>query len=274
MTNKSIFINYQCIPVQVAEDEQPHWLVKREEIEITEELVGRGGWGTVKVAEFRGLRVAAKCLDRLIVSPYNIQLFTREMSIAAKLRHPNLLLFIGATREEEPIILTELMPTSLCKELEKGQLIRKHVISISRDVSRGLSYLHLWRPCAILHRDVCSGNVLLEPISTGWRAKVSDYGSANYEDLTATVGPGNPVYAAPEAKYPSQHSSKMDVFSFGILLVAMCLSQSPESTQAKRAAQIERIHWPAMVALIDMCTRDVPADRPSMTDVLSLLNLM
>ena len=50
---------------------------------------------------------------------YNILQFTREMEIATKLCHPNLLLFIGTTREGEPVILTELMPSSLCKELEK-----------------------------------------------------------------------------------------------------------------------------------------------------------
>ena len=100
-------------------EEQPYWVVKREEVEMTSEVVGRGGWGEVRVAKFRGLRVAAKCLYQVILSDYNLRQFTREMTIAAKLRHPNLLLFIGATREGEPVILTELMPTSLCRELEE-----------------------------------------------------------------------------------------------------------------------------------------------------------
>ena len=73
--------------------------MRREEIELTEEELGRGGWGEVKVAKFRGLTVAAKFLYREILSDYNRQQFSREMTIAAKIRHPNLLLFIGATRE-------------------------------------------------------------------------------------------------------------------------------------------------------------------------------
>ena len=77
-------------------EEQPHWVVRREEVELTEEVVGRGGWGEVKVAKFRGIRVAAKVLHNMIISEYNLQLFSREMTIAAKIRHPNLLLFIGA----------------------------------------------------------------------------------------------------------------------------------------------------------------------------------
>ena len=99
-------------------EEQPHWVVRREEVELTEEVLGTGGWGEVKVAKFRGLRVAAKFLHKIIISNYNRRQFSREMTIAAKIRHPNLLLFIGATREGEAVILTELMPTSLRRELE------------------------------------------------------------------------------------------------------------------------------------------------------------
>ena len=62
-------------------------MVKREEVELTEEGLGRGGWGEVKVAKFRGLRVAAKFLHDMIISEYNQQLFSREMTIAAKIRH-------------------------------------------------------------------------------------------------------------------------------------------------------------------------------------------
>ena len=99
-------------------EEQPHWVVRREEVELTEEVLGRGGWGEVKVANFCGLRVAAKFLYKVILSDYNRRQFSREMTIAAKIRHPNLLLFIGATREGEAVILTELLPTTLRMELE------------------------------------------------------------------------------------------------------------------------------------------------------------
>ena len=90
-----------------------HWVVKREEIKITVEVLGKGGWEEVKVAIFRSLTVVAKCLHKIILSPYNISDFSREMKIAARVRHPNLLQFIGATQVGTPIILSELMPTSL-----------------------------------------------------------------------------------------------------------------------------------------------------------------
>ena len=133
---------------------------------------------------------------------YNLWQFTREMTIGAKLCHPNLLLFVGATMERDPVILTELMPTSLCKELEKGELARRAIISISQDVACGLSYLQQWKPHPIIHRDNSSGNVLLEPFSNTWRAKTSDYGSANFMNpVSSTVGPGCSAYAAPDARF-------------------------------------------------------------------------
>ena len=257
--------------------EQSHWVVRKEEIEMTEEILGKGGWGEVKVAKFRGLRVAAKCLHEVILSPYNISVFTREMEIAARVRHPNLLQFIGATRVGTPIILSELMPTSLRKEIEKSPLTRPQIIRIAQDISAALNYLHLWQPHPILHRDVSSPNVLLEPSGSGmWKAKLSDYGSANLvQSISAnSVAPGNPFYSAPEAPFPDQHSSAMDVFSFGVLLMEIILCQPPASKTADKMTQSETIQWPAMKHLVQRCISHESQVRPSISQVLTYLEHM
>ena len=215
-------------------EEQFHWIIRRDEIVMTEEAVGKGGWGEVKVAMFRGLRVVAKTLHEEIISAFNLKQFRREMSMAANVRHPNLLQFIGAVTEGTPLILTELMPTNLWAQLQSGCLPRQQILSISQDVSLALNYLHLFRPDPIIHRDLSSPNVLLEPIPTGWRAKVSDFGAANFRSQATTVGPGNPAYSAPESRYPDDHSPKMDVFSFGVLLIEMVLHQPPGMTTAEK----------------------------------------
>ena len=250
--------------------DEAFWMVERGEIQLTQRELGRGGWAAVKVAEFRGLQVAAKCLHAIIISDYNRQLFVREMSIAAKLRHPNLVQFIGATLEGEPVILTELMASSLRAVLERGPLEPAHITSIARDVARALNYLHLTQPDPILHRDVSSANVLLNPGPGGsWLAKLSDYGSANFTRQVRTAGPGNPSYAAPEAAVPSRQSPKMDVFSFGVLLVEMATRRFPDKDVL--AAQIRQVTVPRLPELIRRCTNANPSRRPDIRDVLTQL---
>ena len=76
------------------EDLLTHWVVRREEIELTGPELGVGGWATVTVAKFRGIQVAVKRIHNEIISHHNLQLFQREMNMAARLRHPNLIQFI------------------------------------------------------------------------------------------------------------------------------------------------------------------------------------
>ena len=158
-----------------------HWAVRREEIELTGPELGVGGWATVTVANFRGARVAVKRIHNQIISRHNIQLFQREMNIAARLRHPNLIQFIGATMEGEMMIIMELMATSLRSQLETEEYFEpKLVKAISLDVALGLNYLHLIQPDPIVHRDISSANVLLEELPhSKCRAKLTDYGSVN-----------------------------------------------------------------------------------------------
>ena len=252
--------------VQQLQD-QFHWVLRREDIEMTEMILGRGGWGEVKVAKFCGLKVAAKCLHEVILSPYNISVFTREMEIAARIRHPNLLQFIGATRIGTPIILSELMPTSLRKELEAGPLPYHAVLAIGEDIACALNYLHLFKPDPILHRDVSSANVLLQMIGGGWRAKVSDYGSANLQPMISkTVNPGNPVYSAPEAGVPRDHSPAMDVYSYGVVLIEMIICHIPQV--AERQLHINAIQRPSFKALIKRCLKENRRERPTMSEII------
>ena len=254
--------------------EQPHWVVTREEIQLTPVVLGAGAYGEVKIAKFRGIKVAAKCLHNIILSPYNLGLFSREMEIASRLRHPNLVQFIGATREGAPIIISELMSTSLHKELQQSGsgLDRPTIVNISRDVACALNYLHLWRPHPILHRDISSPNVLLEGVvGRGWKAKLSDFGSANIQFQTSTKVPGNPFYASPEADQPRKHSPAMDVYSYGVLVIEMCVHQPPGLTVPDKQRQIDSISWSTMKDLVVRCVNEDRHKRPSISQVLTQL---
>ena len=239
-----------------------HWIVRSEEVEMTGPELGRGGWAIVSVATFRGVRVAAKTIHRLIISHHNVQLFRREMNMAARLRHPNLVQFIGATMEGNMVILTELMPTSLRAQLQQDiYMPPKIVMSVSLDVARALNYLHQMQPDPIIHRDISSANVLLEPLLGGqWRAKLSDYGTVNLFHQLETVNPGSPVYAAPEANDPRLQSTKMDIYSFGALMLEMLTGQLP--TPEDRPALLLKVHHDQLLDLIHRCLSGRAQDRP------------
>ena len=168
-----------------AEQRGPSWEVKEEDLQATGDVIGIGGWAEVKVAH---LKVAAKYLHRQLTYNYHRQLFQREMAVAARVSHPNLLRFLGAKLQGGMAILTELMPTSLRALVDRGhanpddRISREHIISIAIDVACALNYLHHMTPDPIIHRDLSSANVLLKPTPNGgWLAKVSDYGSANFQ---------------------------------------------------------------------------------------------
>ena len=178
----------------------PNWLIPRDQIQLTDKCLGKGGWGSVIEGKYCGCAVAVKQIHELILSDHNRRLFEREMSIAARCRHPCLLQFIGATNDEgSPLFVTELMESSLRALLEQRPLSSLEVSVISLDVARALNYLHLKKPSPIIHRDISSANVLLWRQADQWRGKVSDYGTANVLQQTMTVGPGAMIYSAPEA---------------------------------------------------------------------------
>jgi len=183
----------------------PDWVISSDQIQLTDKLLGRGGWGSVVEGKYCGCSVAVKQIHELILSPHNRALFEREMDIASRCRHPCLLQFIGATNDEEcPLFVTELMESSLRELLEQRPFSATEVPTISLDVARALNYLHQKKPFPIIHRDISSANVLLWRQGNQWRGKVSDYGTANFLQQTMTVGPGAMIYSAPEALTSNQ----------------------------------------------------------------------
>ena len=257
---------------QMQHRHEPYWAVNVREVQLTGPELGRGGWATVTVATFRGTQVAAKSIHNQIISQHNVRMVVREMNMAARIRHPNLLQFIGASMEGEMMILTELMPTSLRRELEREytSMSASSVAAVSLDVARALNYLHLMQPDPMIHRDISSANVLLEPRPNGcWRAKVGDYGTVNLLRELETICPGNFIYAAPEATDPTKQSPAMDIFSFGVLLVEMLTGELPPLEE--RQELVTSIRHPRMLALVQRCLDRERERRPSATAIITEL---
>ena len=256
----------------------PNWAISREEVELLDDELGKGAWGIVTKARFRGEIVAAKRLHKALCEgdqEFVKKAFHRELGNASNLRHPNLVLFLGAIIEGnigELIILSELMDSSLRDVLVKGQLSRSQIKSFSIDIARALNYLHSCKPQPLIHRDVSSANVLLQRLSPDyWKAKLSGYGSLKAINLARTLTPGNSVYAAPEAAYVGQQSCKMDTYSFGVLLIEMLSCQQP--TRQLRARLLQEIKWQEMHMLIETCIRAYPIERPEMQQIISSLEV-
>ena len=265
------------------------WKIDRSEIrKIRKKEIGRGGWGVVYSATFRGERVAIKEPHRLVVFDVagSIDMIKREISIMAHIQHPNLVRFIGAVvdkhvddREDAPIIILELLDMNLRAACTEVSLNKNTMLSIFCDVAYALHYLHEQRE-PIIHRDISAPNVLLKKLpNSSYRAKVSDFGSANLMDQSKTAGAGAYVYSAPEmfpqqdiSSAPPPQTTKVDIFSYGILLLEVVSKDLPVPEKRYIFLQDLKKKWERIHTLTIHCTNVSPADRPAMSDVLNILH--
>ena len=249
------------------------------EIQLSQTTLGTGAWGYVVKGKFRGKSVAVKCLHKEILSCFSKAQVEREISIMAELRHPNLVLFMAAVLDAPsgPIIITELLSCTLRYAYQEDLIQHSGKLDIMSDIALALNYLHQhYRP--IIHRDISSSNILLEQLANNkWRAKLSDFGSANLVHQATTPGEGALVYSAPEMKTGDhkQQSPSVDVYSYGVLLMEVitgtfpgdqvCFSGLLDQTTSK---------WPHISKVIAMCLINEPSNRPAMLDIISELETM
>ncbi|KAL3627242.1 hypothetical protein CASFOL_028605 [Castilleja foliolosa] len=134
------------------------WEIEPGELDFSNaNLVGKGSFGEIVKACWRGTPVAVKRIlpslsdDRLV-----IQDFRHEVNLLVKLRHPNIVQFLGAVTEKKPLMLvTEyLRGGDLHQHLkEKGALNPTTAINFAMDIARGMAYLHS-EPNVVIHRDL------------------------------------------------------------------------------------------------------------------------
>lgn len=254
------------------------WKVSRDKVEKGD-VIGGGGWGAVSEGK---LQVAIKQFYPNILSPTNVAKLKREMRMLALIRHPNLVQFIAVVFDDQdvhrrpPYIITELLDSSLRYVYQHNEVPKENMVSIFQDTARALDYLHR-RHEPIIHRDVSSANVLLKRLpSGGWLGKVSDFGSANLAREAYTMNEGAIIYCAPEAKGDTRAevalTPKVDVYSYGIMLCEVPTRTLPGTDIFP--ALLERVEheWPQLHRLVKTCIKVEPQERPSMEDILSILN--
>ncbi|CAM9215529.1 unnamed protein product, partial [Laminaria digitata] len=252
-------------------------------------VLGRGSYGEVRAATWKGIRVAAKQLHALSGAQSSNTLsaeraaevrreLLNEMHLLSSLRHPNLLLFLGVTYDAQShdprSIITEFMHSSIYDLLEtrKVCLTQAEALDLAGDIGRGLVYLHGHSP-AIVHRDLSSRNVLYD----GRTAKLADLGQAKaMGGVSAAAGsqqtamPGAMVYAAPEV-LTGRYSSSIDVFSFGVLLAQLITGEYPRLDTRKQQVEGAGARFPVLRSLLERCLSLHAEDRPAAVDVLRSL---
>ena len=262
------------------------WSIPRVQMQsISKQKIGHGAWGDVYSGTFQGERVAIKIAHEDLLHATTIDMLKREVMIMANIQHPNLVRFVGAVFDDAvergrdmPIIVSELMDMNLRDAYKKVNL-SPFLVSVFCDVAYALHYLHQHSQ-PIIHRDVSAPNVLLKSLrSGGYQAKVSDFGSANLAKQAKTAGAGAIVYCAPEmfpnediSVPPQPQTTKVDVFSYGILMLEVIIKEMPTPSTRYTMLQQVKGKWTLMYELIVHCTKPLPCDRPAMADILNKLN--
>lgn len=251
------------------------WEIDKDEIDMSDVIIGTGRLGTIIKGNFRGIQVAVKKLHPDLISEQNEKLVKWEINLLAQIRHPNLVLFLGAvvsTKDKQFLIATELMNISLKSAYQQYSISAESKISVLSDVSSALAYLHTSR-VPIIHGGVGSSRVLLESIRGiyQWKAKLSVSGIANISMSNSSLDRAG-LYAAPEVVTANRHhqTEKVDVYSFGVLVceVALCCSPPEERTEFPIMLSDVRAYDHSLFQLAKNCTKLSHQDRPSMKKVV------
>ena len=209
-------------------------------------VLGIGTYGSVYRGQCDDFPCAVKILHPTFFEPtrkVSLKKFERECEYMCSIRHPNILQYYGTHQDPKsglPMLLMELLDTNLTKFLEQSTGgVPFHIeVNLCHDISLALSYLHSLN---IIHQSLSSNNVLMFGNN---RAKVSDFGMSRI--LTGLQRPpsGREVYMAPETlRVKPLYTDKMDIFSFGVLVIQVLTRKFPRPGVGMKAVDIEHPHF-------------------------------
>ncbi len=259
-----------------------------------ERELGGGGMSRVFVAEERtfGRKVVVKVLPPETSAAVSHERFRREILLAARLQHPNIVPVITAGDADGvpyftmPFVDGESLRARLVRT---GPMSPAAVARVLRDVACALAYAH---ERGIVHRDIKPDNIIL----TKHHALVLDFGVAkaiaaatsrsdeiSQSGLTSVgVALGTPAYMAPEQALADPTTDyRTDLYALGVTGYEMLTGSTPfagRSSQAMLAAHAveppvpvgERSPEtpPALASLVMRCLAKQPTERPATAEAV------
>nr|XP_048325958.1 cysteine-rich receptor-like protein kinase 26 isoform X3 [Ziziphus jujuba var. spinosa] len=268
--------------------------------------LGQGGFGAVYKGRLsNGQYVAVKRLSK--TSQQGDLEFKNEVKLVAKLQHRNLVRLFGFSldeRESERLLVYEFVPSGSLDQFIFDPVKRRDLdwskrYKIIGGIARGLVYLHEDSRLKIIHRDLKSSNILLDE---EMNPKIADFGMARLFKIDQTQGKTSRIvgtygYMAPEYAMHGQFSVKLDVYSFGVLLLEIISGQentcSDQEDNVKDLLKHAWMNWNEGTALniVDptmrdgstseimrcihialLCVQENHVDRLTMNSVVAMLN--
>lgn len=244
--------------------------------------VASGSYGDLYRGTYCSQDVAIKVLKPERINSDMQKEFAQEVFIMRKVRHKNVVQFIGAcTKPPSLCIVTEFMSGgSVYDYLHKLKGVFKlpSLLKVAIDVSKGMNYLHQNN---IIHRDLKAANLLMDENEV---VKVADFGVARVKAQSGvmTAETGTYRWMAPEVIEHKPYDHKADVFSFGIVLWELLTGKLPyEYLTPLQAAvgvvqkglrpTIPKNSQPKLAELLERCWQQDPALRPDFSEIIEIL---
>ncbi|KAL5557456.1 hypothetical protein UlMin_039692 [Ulmus minor] len=267
--------------VEIPTDETDVWEIDTRQLTV-DNKVGSGAYGDLYKGTYCSQDVAVKILKLERVNAEMLREFSQEVYIMRKVRHKNVVQFIGAcTRHPHLCIVTEFMSRgSLYDFLHKHKGVFKlpSLLKVALDISKGVNYLHQNN---IIHRDLKTANLLMDENAV---VKVADFGVARVQAQSGvmTAETGTYRWMAPEVIEHKPYDHKADVFSFGIVLWELLTGQLPYSLLTPLQAAVGVVQkglrptipkntHPQLAELLERCWQQDPNQRPNFSEIIEIL---
>ncbi|KAL9231866.1 hypothetical protein vseg_007032 [Gypsophila vaccaria] len=274
-------IESKCDYVEIPNDGTDVWEIDPRLLKF-ENKVAAGSYGDLYKGTYCSQDVAIKVLKAERINTDLQKEFAQEVYIMRKVRHKNVVQFIGAcTKPPSLCIVTEFMSGgSLYDYLHKhkGTFKLPSVIKVAIDVSKGMNYLHQNN---IIHRDLKAANLLMDENEV---VKVGDFGVARVKAQSGvmTAETGTYRWMAPEVIEHKPYDHKADVFSFAIVLWELLTGKLPYEYLTPLQAAVGVVQKglrptipkncnPKLAELLEKCWQQDPALRPNFSEIIPIL---